>query len=159
MTTPIFEYTNRFDEATYRDIWSGKTKRWIRFGIAFVSGFIMLFWSYTLFLGILILLLCFLKLISPQIVTKGLYHNFHGHKFLHQPLTYGVNHERLWVRGATLDASATWPLLVTWQITRGWLVLTTSGIPQLYFPVSKLEEAGVFEEIMELAEKHGTEFK
>jgi hypothetical protein len=159
MTTTIFEYTNKFDEATYLAIWSSKSTRWVRFCIICVAGLIMLFWSYTLVLGSLLLLLCVLKLISPQIVSKGLHHNFQRHKYLHQLLTYGISQERLWVRGATLDASTTWPLLVTWQIIRGWLVLTFSGIPQLFFPVCKLEDAGVFEQVLKLAKQYGTEFK
>lgn len=160
MATTLFEHTVKFDEMTYRGIW-GATKPvlWMRSIIAVAVGVIMLFWSYTFVVGLLLLGLCLMHLVSPRILAKGLRHNFHGHKHLHQPLIYGVSDAGLWVRGESLDASAAWSLLVTWQIRSDWLILVVSGIPEVYLPVSGMKKSGNFERIMELASANGTEFK
>jgi len=88
-----------------------------------------------------------------------LHHNFQGQRYLHQPLKYGVSVENLWVQGETINTRASWSLLVTWQITRDWLILTLSGIPQVYLPISEMKKAGVYDQIVELAKKNGKEFK
>ena len=160
VATTLFEHTVKFDEQTYRAIWGAtKSIRWLRFIIAVTVGLIMLFWSYTFLLGLLVLGLSVLQLVSSRLLTKGLRHNFHGHKYLRQPLIYGVSDERLWVRGESLDASAAWSLLVTWQIRSDWLILAVSGIPEVYLPVAGMRKSGSFERIMELASTNGTEFK
>ena len=157
--TTLFEHTVHFDEKTYRGIWVSKPVRWIRIIIGFAVGIILLFWAYTLVVGIVILGLCLITIISPRIFGKALYHNFHNHKHLHQPLTFGVSEDRLWVRGETLDASATWKLLTTWQVRADWLILTVSGIPQIFLPVSDMKKSGSFDRVLQLALENGKEFK
>jgi hypothetical protein len=159
MENKLFEHTIEFDEETYRAIWERNSTRWLRFTIALVFGIFMLFWSYTLLLGVFVLILCFLYVVSPRILSKALPHNFQGHRYMHQPLKYGVSVEHLWVQGETIDTKASWSLLATWQITRDWLILTPSGIPPVYLPISEMKKAGVFDQIMELAKKNGKEFK
>lgn len=159
MENTLFEHTVEFNEETYRAVWQHKSRRWLYFAIVFAIGFFMLFWSYTLLLGVLFLILCFLKLVSPGILSKGLHHNFRGQRYLHQPLRYGVSVEHLWVQGETIDAKASWSLVVTWQIKRDWLILTPSGIPPVHLPVSEMKKSGVYDQIMQLAKKNGREFK
>lgn len=159
MKNTLFEHTIEFDEESYRAIWQRKSTRWLRFVIALVLGLFMLFWSYTLLLGVVVLILCFIHLISPSLLSKGLHHNFQGLKYLHHPLKYGVSEEYLWVQGRTIDAKASWSLLATWQVRNDWLVLSPSGIPQVYLPISKMKKAGVYDQIMELAKRNGKEFR
>jgi hypothetical protein len=159
MENALFEHTIEFDEESYRAIWQRKSTRWLRFAIALVIGLLMLFWSYTLLLGVVVLILCFIHLVSPHLLSKGLHHNFRGLKYLHHPLKYSVSDEHLVVQGRTIDAKASWPLLVTWQVRNNWLILTPSGIPQVYLPISEMKKVGVYDQIMELTKKNGKEFK
>ena len=159
MDEVIFQHTVQFDENTYRDIWSSKTTRWVRFIVLTAIGISMLFFKYTLLLGIITLLLCILNQRMKKIFGKTLRGMFQNHKHLHQPLTFGLSNTRMWMHGETINTSASWSLLSSWQITRGWLVLTPHGSSQLFFRVSQLEDAGVFEQVVELAKKHGNEFK
>ncbi len=158
MENILFEHTIKFDEKTYRAVWERKSTRWLRFGIGLVVGLFMLFWSYTLLLGVLVLILCFLHLVSPGILKKSLRLGFQGHKYLHQPLKYSVSVEYLWVQGETINAKASWSLLVTWQIIRDWLILSASGIPQVYLPIPDMKRSGVYNKVFELAKKNGKEF-
>ena len=155
----MFEHTIEFDEETYRAIWQRNSTRWLRFAIALVFGLFMLFWSYTLLLGVLVLILCFIQLVSPRLLSKGLYYNFRDHKYLHDPMRYGVSGEHLWVQGRTIDAKASWSLLATWQIRNDWLILSPSGMPKVYLPVAEMKNSGVYDQIMQLAKKNGKEFK
>ncbi len=159
MENTLFEYTIEFDEKSYRAVWQRKSTRWLRFTIALVVGLFMLFWSYTLLLGVVVLILCFIELVSPALLSKGLHYNFRDFKYLHHPLKYGVSDEHLWVQGRTIDAKASWPLLVTWQIRNDWLILSPSGIPQLYLPIPEMKKSGVYEKVLELAKRNGKEFK
>jgi hypothetical protein len=159
MENTLFEHTIEFDEATYRAVWQRKATRWLRFAVALVVGLFMLCWSYTLLLGVVVLILCFIQLISPGLLSKGLHHNFQGLKYLHHPLKYGVSEEYLWVQGRTIDAKASWLLLVTWQIRNDWLILSPSGIPQIYLPITEMKKSEVYDRIVELAKKNGKQFK
>jgi len=159
MENVLFEHAIEFDEETYRVIWLSKSTRWLRFAIALVIGLFMLFWSYTLLLGVVVLILCFIHLVSPGLLSKGLHHNFRALKYLHHPLKYGVSDDHLWVQGKTIDAKASWSLLVTWQVRNDWLILSRTGIPQIYLPITEIKKAGVYNQIMELAKKNGREFK
>ena len=159
MATTLFEHTVEFDESKYRDIWANKPTRWLRFGMTAIVGVIMLYWSYTLLLGVLLLAICLILLVSPRLLKRGVSHSFQGQTYLNKPTTFGVSEEGLWVRGESLDASAGWPLLVTWQIRGDWLILSATGIPQVLLPVSAMKSAGHFERIMKLASTYGTEFK
>jgi hypothetical protein len=159
MENTLFEYTIEFDEESYRAIWQRQSTRWLRFAIAFIVGLLLLFWSYTLLLGVIILIACFTQLIVPGLLSKGLFRNFRHLKYMHHPLKYGVSDEHLWVQGKTIDAKVSWSLLATWQVRNDWLILSPSGIPQIYLPLTEMKKSGVYEHIMELAKKNGKEFK
>jgi len=70
-----------------------------------------------------------------------------------------VSEDRLWVRGKTIDTSASWSLLATWQVRTDWLILNASGIPQVFLPVSSMKKCGSFKRIMQLALENGKEAK
>jgi hypothetical protein len=74
-------------------------------------------------------------------------------------MKYGVSDEGLWVQGRTIDAKASWSLLVTWQIRNDWFMLSPSGMPQVYLPVAEMKKSGVYDHIMQLSKKNGKEFK
>ncbi len=159
MENTLFEHTIKFDEETYRAVWHRKSTRWLRFAIALVVGLFMLFWSYTLLLGVAVLTLCLIHLISPGLLSKGVHHNFQGLKYLHHSLKYGVSDEHLWVQGRIIDTKASWSLLVTWQVRNDWLILSLSGTPQVYLPIPEMKSSGAYDKVLELAKKNGKEFK
>jgi hypothetical protein len=155
----LFEHTIQFDKNSYRDIWTSKETRRFRLAIHVLIGIALLFTKYTLILGVILLLLSVLDQKMKKVFGKTLRGMFESHKHLHQPLTFGLSKSRLWMHGETIDTSTSWSLLSSWQLTRGWLVLTPHGSSQLFFPVAELEDAGVFYQVLELADKHGNEFK
>lgn len=83
---------------------------------------------------------------------------FRLHMYLRDALTYGVSEQKLWVKGARLEASVAWSLLVTWREKAGWLLLSPSGLPPVYLSINRLKEEGLYERVRELAKQHGQEF-
>ena len=123
------------------------------------AGILLLLSSYTLLLGLVLLALCALAVIMPKFVPFGHRTTWEGHKYLHQNLKYSIGRDGLRLQGKTIEIKLGWDLLVTWRIIGDWLILSASGGPQLFFPISEMKQYGVFEEVMELAKNHGKEFK
>lgn len=157
-----FENIVKLTESEYVAIWAvlptGRRSRMIRFGLLVVVGAVFLFTKYTLLLGIILLGLAVLALLAPGIIPVVVGGNFGKHKYLRDALTYGVDHQKLWVKGATIDASVPWSMLVTWREKEGWLVLSPSGIPPVYLSLARLNEEGLYGRVRALAASNAPEF-
>jgi len=117
-----------------------------------------LLWSYTLLLGILLLLFEALILWVPHTLAGTAAHKYRESKFISTRMTYGVSESRLWVRGPELAAEAGWKYLGAWRIRDGWLILPCESIPTVFLPLQALREAGLYEQVFALARAHGTAF-
>ena len=88
----------------------------IRLGAFIALGIVFLFTTYTLILGVLLLGLVVLSVLLPgKILPLAAGSSFHKHEYLRDPLTYGVSEEKIWIRGARIDASVPWSMLATWR--------------------------------------------
>jgi hypothetical protein len=158
-----FENTLKLTESQYLDVWAlipaRPLSRLIRRAALAAVAVIFLFSPYTLLLGIVILILNAVSLFEPKILPAGAGSTFRQHKYLRDALTCGVSEQKLWVKSARLDASASWSLLVTWRERGGWLVLSPSGVPPVYLSIDRLKEEGLYERVIELAREHAKEFK
>jgi len=158
-----FESTLKLTESQYMDVWTilptTRLSRIVRHAALAVVGVIFLFSSYTLLLGILVLIFVAVTPLLPRMVPAGARSMFYGHEYLRDALTCGVSEQRLWVKSARLDASVAWTMLGNWRERAGWIVLSPSGIPPVYLPVNRLKEEDLYERVKELARKHAKEFK
>lgn len=118
-----FENTMTITESQYLAVWGILRKRRlsqiIRVGALAALGVLFLFSAYTLLLGLIVLGLVVVFVFIPKIVPFGARSTFRETKYLRDPLTYGVSDQKLWVRGARIDASALWSMLVTWREIEG----------------------------------------
>jgi len=48
--------------------------------------------------------------------------------------------------------------IVVWREVEGWLVLSPSGIPVLYFSIARLKEEGLYDRVRIMAKAHGQEY-
>ena len=159
MKQTIFEHVLHLDERQYASIWKLRRKSFFRTILCVVIGLVCFLSKYTIVIGILIVALCILGLFVPKLSLPGIRSNWKGHKYLHQKLLYGLTTDGLMLKGETIEVKMGWPLLVTWQISGDWLILSPSGGPQMFFPVSKMQSEGVFDEVMALVKKYGKEFR
>lgn len=152
--------TRELTEADYASIHSISSRRsrpW-RLLLLFAASVACLFWSYTLLLGIVLLGVGALAIGAPRLLPGSMSAAFRDHAHLHQPLTFGVSDQGLSVSARHLDFRCGWPNLAVWHERDGWLRVSPHGMQDLYFRVSELQEASVYERVIELCRKHGREY-
>ncbi|HEV8369717.1 MAG TPA: hypothetical protein VGQ39_17305 [Pyrinomonadaceae bacterium] len=158
-----FENSLTMTESQYLAVWAllpaHRLARIIRLGALTAVGVVFLFTPYTLLLGVLILGVVGLYLFLPRLIPAGTRSLFRQHRYLRDVLTYGVSDQKLWVKGARLDANVSWSMLVTWREREGWLVLSPSGIPPVYLSLARLREEGLYDQVKNLATRNANEFK
>lgn len=158
-----FENTVTLTEEQYVAIWSVLPKKpwfkYIRVIVIITIGVLCLFSRYTLLIGLGLLgTAAFAVLLPKMIMPGGSRRIFRGHKYLQYPLTYGVSDQRLWIKGTLIDASVHWTMLVVWREAEGWLILSPSGIPPLYFSLSRLKQEGLYDRVRFMAKAHGQQY-
>jgi len=157
-----FENTVTITESEYVAIWSVLPKKpWFRYVrlIAIIAvGVLCLFSKYTLLIGLLLLGVAATAVFVPKIMPSSNRSIFRRHVYLRDPLTYGASDQKMWVRGARIDASVQWSMLVTWREIEGWLLLSPSGIPPVYLSLARLKEEGLYDRVSDLAKRHAPEF-
>ena len=155
-----FEHTFQFDEELYvrlNSLFIKKTKT-IRITFAIVFGISCLFWQYSLLLGITILILVAISIYMPSIFPKTVANNFREINYLKQELTYGVSEKELWVKGDQINIELGWQNAAVWDIRDEWLRISPNQSPSLWFEVSKLKEANIYENVIELCNEHAVRF-
>lgn len=155
-----FEHTHKWTEEQYVDlnrIFSKRTQ-WIVLIVAGMFGIFCLFWSYILFLGIFTLALVAIMLFMPHIVAGGSAYGYRTCPFLREKLTYGVSNQRLWLYGSMIEVRVPWASVHVWDEREGWLRISPIGSPALWFPVSKLKDAGIYDRTIELCQRYGVRF-
>ena len=158
-----FENTVTLTESQYVAIWSVlPSKPWfLRLRLIAITtvGVLLLFSTYTLLIGLILLALAGASIYLPKLIVPGGARNlFRRHKYLRDALTYGVSEQKLWVKGLRIDASVQWSMLVTWREIEGWLLLSPSGIPPVYLSLSRLKEEGLYRRVKDLAKRHASEY-
>ena len=121
-------------------------------------GILFLFTPYTLILGVILLGLVIIAIFAPQFVSVGARSAFRRHKYLRDAITYGVTDQRLWVKSAHIDVSASWSMLVTWREREGWFVLSPSGIPPVLLSLARLSQDGLYGRVRALAASNAPEY-
>ena len=158
-----FENTLTLTESQYMAIWAllptRRLSRVIRLVALIVVGIVLLFTAYTLLLGVILLGVIVMSLLLPgRILPSAARSSFREHKYLRDAMTYGVSEQRLWVKSARMQASVSWPMLVTWRETEDYLVLSPSGIPPLYLSLARLREEGLYGRVRALAASNAPEY-
>jgi hypothetical protein len=158
-----FENTLTLTESQYVAIWSllppRRLSQVIRVVALTVVGIVFLFTTYTLLLGVILLSLIVMSVLLPgRILPVGTRSSFRRHKYLQDAMTYGVSEQRLWVNSARMEASVSWPMLVTWRETEDYLVLSPSGIPPLYLSLARLRNEGLYGRVRAIAASNAPEY-
>ena len=154
-----FENTVKLTESEYVTVWGATTgPKKVKFAVLVAVGIACLFTPYTLLLGLGALGFAVLALFTPLIVPGTARHRFRQSEYLKDALTYGVNEHKLWVKGASIDASVPWSMLAVWRETADWLVLSPHGIPAIYLSLARLREEGLYGRVRALAASSAPEF-
>ena len=156
-----FEHTYKLSRDQYVALLgllsTDKRPRWSRLIAITVVGIACLFLSETFLLGVAVLILVLIAIAAPRFLPRTAARVYGEMLYLHGPVTYGVDHEHLWVRTSGLSAEVAWRHLSVWHERGGWLILRGNGFPMLIFPVDGLQGAGVYGQVRALAEHHAVE--
>jgi hypothetical protein len=114
---------------------------------------------WTAPVGFVLLLLAVFFWFTPRMGRSGVRTEFSEARYLRGPVTYGVGTDGIWVRGGPLSAQSGWAGLKVWDRRHGWLMLAASGMPPVYLPEDGLRAAGLYDTVLALARRHGTEFE
>jgi hypothetical protein len=156
-----FEHTYKLSRDQYVALLgllsTDKRPRWSRLIAITVVGIACLFLSETFLLGVAVLILVLIAIAAPRFLPGTAARVYGEMLYLHGPVTYGVDHEHLWVRTSGLSAEVAWRHLSVWHERGGWLILRGNGFPMLIFPVDGLQGAGVYGQVRALAEHHAVE--
>ena len=152
-----YSYTHKLSEEEYVDlnsIFSFKIRRYL-VPIYAVVGIACLLSQYTFILGIVILTLSIIATFHPKIIRYGAALQYRDITYLHHELRYHVGDSKLSIDGVNdFHASCNWQNDLYWNHRRGWIIIGTSGMPQIYIPESKAKDDGVYDAIVYYASKY-----
>lgn len=151
-------------EDKYVGIWrrARSSKRWralisqsVIAGVILALSFLSV---YTIALGaaiaVFFIYLGLLGFMKPPMLRK-MYRDLH---YPREPITYSLNRSELSLKSSAFQATISWNLQLTWQISGSWLILRPNNFPELYFPMDKLKQTGIYNQVMQMVKKHGREF-
>jgi len=152
-----YSYSHKWSEKEYVEARSifAKDNRVLRVVLIGIIGILFLFCQYTLILGILMLVLTIIALYKPSLIVYGARQEFRSYLLLRYTLTYRVSDSGLSVEGENgFYANCNWENHTYCKEDRGWIILTGTGMPLLFFPTTKVKQDGVYDSIMEYVKKY-----
>jgi len=156
-----YSYTHQLTEDEYITIvnsYSFVSNIFRVVGFAIV-GIACLFSWYTFILGVIILVSIIIKIFLPKLVQRGLQNDYQKRRILKQPISYSVTDSELRLSSDGISYESSWNHLVSWKEQAGWLILKPSGVDALYFRVSDMKKAGIYDSVIEHAEKYSGKYR
>src|SRR5262245_54630378 len=74
------------------------TTRTLRRTLIVATGILALFWSYTMLLGIILLVIVVFLLSMPRFLPGSITRTYATLSHLHQPATHGADEQQVWFR-------------------------------------------------------------
>jgi hypothetical protein len=155
-----FSHTHRFTEEQYAELKGlpSRKKRWIRWALIMLAAIACLFSIYTILLGIGLIVLLALGLWMPRLIPGTAAKIFHANPMLQSDIRYGVDNTGLSIDCDTLTARVPWRGIAVWEEKCGWLRLAPNGMPECWFKITELKEAGVYDRVLALCRSNGVEY-
>jgi hypothetical protein len=156
-----FEHTLELRPAIYLEINETfeRKSRPVRRLAALAIGLACLAFAYTIVLGIIILVVLALAVLVPRLIPDSAARSFAASTHLHGPVKYGVSATHLWAEGDLFVQRCAWDLIAVYEERGDWLRIAPRGLNQLYFSISELKAAGVYDQILSLAEHHAEQYR
>ena len=164
MNKPLFEYTHSFTPEEYKSIYkqkitSGKNpltfKKIIKRTLGLIITALSFLSIYTAAIGIFLLSIFLITLFESKLQVLISNSLFNNKKYLKYKLKYSIDENGFKVVGNKLNVRVSWDLIYKWQTREDWLIITSYVIPVVFFPISKLVEAGAYDRILEIVKEKG----
>lgn len=161
MSHQPFEFKNtlKFNENEYVRIYTTPVKisSPLKFAAGCIAAFALLFWPYTLIIGLGFFGIFGLNWLASRFLRPGLTKIFKANRFIRQKTNYSADDHGFIVETHGYRASISWDKAMAWTIANGWLRIETRGFPNCLFRVSDLKNSGVYDPIITKLREHSTE--
>ncbi|MEM7633524.1 MAG: hypothetical protein AAF299_03120 [Pseudomonadota bacterium] len=163
VTDDKFEFTNalQFDQQQYVELNGATTGKWRPVLIASfaLAGILMLFWSYTLMLGIMVLAVTCLSVFAPQFLPGSEAWQYRENPLNQQEVLYGVSDQGLSFKTEGAEAEIVWARKIHWEERGDLLRIWSVNFPLCWFYISELKQAGVYDQVMDKCRRYGKQLK
>lgn len=138
-----------------------KRKPILRLAPVLIIGIGMLFWKYTMSLGIVLLLFIAISFFMMKVIKNQKWldklsnDRYRENIIIHSPLFYGFNEFGFTVRGKYFNANAAWHLVYSYNNNGKWVRVFVPGLITLYYSVPEMKEQGVFDFFISKVELNG----
>jgi hypothetical protein len=158
-----FEFSNtlQFDQQQYVElngVSRGEKQPYLVAGFA-VVGVLMLFWSFTLLLGIFILTITGLVAFAPHKLRGTDAWHYRVRPLYQQAILYGVSDQGLRFETDGAEAEIVWAKTTVWEERDDLLRISPTNFPNCWFPIPELKRAGVHDQVMDKCRRYGRQYK
>ncbi|MEM9472895.1 MAG: hypothetical protein AAGA00_13135 [Pseudomonadota bacterium] len=157
-----FDYTHelQFDEQQYVEAWLELIQIiWpIRLFVILITAGAMLFWSYTMIIGMVLLMSAAMAYWLPARFIPRHWAESSGwnrNRFARQKTIYSADQDGYTVATKGMKIRINWEKTTDWKLTRNWLHINTRGFPSAWFRKLDLEQAGVYDDLMGTLHRKG----
>lgn len=124
-----------------------------------LAGILMLFWSYTVLLGIILLVVTGLLIFAPQRLPGTDAWYYRRNRFYGQEIVYGVSDQGLSFTTEGVEAEIVWTRKCVWERRGELLRISSVNFPNCWYRISDLELAGVHDQVMDKCRQYGKQYK
>jgi hypothetical protein len=123
-------------------------------------GILMLFWKYTVALGIAILLAVISMFIverkvkNPKWINDIKWRSRRQNRVFEEPIRYGFNDYGLLLTSEKVEVKVSWQYLNHYKFKGNWLRVTVYGIPDFFYNIEELKESNVYGSFIVNLEKY-----
>jgi len=153
-----FEHTRQMSEEEYAEAYgAGISDRFspLRAAPFAVVATALLFWPYTLLLGVATWGFLALMLTMPSVLRRGAAERYKELPFLRTPHTWGADETGLWVRASDWTAQFAWTQVHGCRVSERWMVITLQSGPSVVLPVPGLREARAYRPVLDMIARQG----
>jgi ABC-type multidrug transport system fused ATPase/permease subunit len=160
MTKFSFEETMQLTKEDYLEIHSifSNNSKIVRNIILLIFGILFLFSTYTIIIGILLILITVFITFMDRNFPRILKNNYEKQRYYHQPIKYGVSQDEIWAEFDKFRFTSSWENLAVWKLTDTWLRLSANGLPPVMFKKESLKKAGILEKVIMKAKQYAVEY-
>lgn len=163
MTDDKFEFTNalQFDQQQYVELNGITTGKWrpVLITGSTLAGILMLFWSYTIILGIVVLAVTCLLVFAPQFLLGNEAWRYWENPLNQQEIFYGISDQGLSFETDGAEAKIVWTRKCVWEERGDLLRISSVNFPTCWFYISGLKQAGIHDQVMDKCRRYGKQFK
>jgi hypothetical protein len=153
-----FEHTRQFSEQEYIAVVAtgiSLRARPLKLVVIALVGIACLFWSYTMLLGLAVLVLVWWGSYGHVLFARGIGQRYRRMTFLRTAVAYGADQDGFWLHAAECQARHAWTQLHACRFSDEWVVLVPTAGADILLPVAGLKAARAYRPLLDTVARQG----